>query len=112
VFDGDHSTAMQVAAFITPALLQGLVLLSLWVILRQAAKQQGRILLGLDDLEFRLKQGGFDGDDGEAPDADGLQPETAVEGSESVPDVAGGTLALDDYRGKRLLLVNWSPGCK
>ena len=36
---------MQVAAYVILIVLQGLILISLWTILYQAVKQQGRLLL-------------------------------------------------------------------
>ena len=49
---------MQVAAYVILIVLQGLILISLWTMLYQAVKQQGR-LLRLDDLDHRLTQAGL-----------------------------------------------------
>ncbi len=80
-----------------------LILISLWVGLYQVVKQQGRIILRLDALEQRANA---------APPA---EPAGLPVGAEfpvfSLPDLDGNTIRLEDYRGKRALLVYWSPQC-
>jgi hypothetical protein len=49
---------MQVAAYVILIMLQGFILISLWTILYQAVKQQGR-LLRLDALDHRLTEAGL-----------------------------------------------------
>jgi peroxiredoxin len=82
--------------------LQALILLSLWGILYQLLKQQGRILLRLDALERRL-----------APAEAG--PEGLAVGAPiapfRLPDLDGNMVALDEYRGRRVLLIYWGPEC-
>jgi peroxiredoxin len=92
----------------TVALL-ALLVLSVWAVLfvlYHVVKQQGRVLLRLDSLEHGL---GIPG-----PGAAQAPAGMAV-GSEfpafSLPDLAGKLVALEDLRGKRVLLVNWSPDC-
>jgi peroxiredoxin len=85
-------------------LLQILILLSLWGILYQVIQQQGRILLRLDALDQRL-----------APVNAGAGPEGLAVGTPvppfRLPDLDGKTVALEDYRGRRVLLVYWGPEC-
>jgi hypothetical protein len=50
---------MHFATLTFPVALQGITLISLWAILYQAAKQQGRSLLRLDDLDRRLAHAGL-----------------------------------------------------
>lgn len=76
------------------------ILVSLWVIFYQLIKQQGRILLRLDQLQ---------------PEAEHAQPSGLAIGelfpSFNLPNITGQMIKLEDFRGKRLLLVYWSPGC-
>ena len=50
---------MQVATYVILIVLQGLILISLWTILYQAVKEQGRLLLHLDALDHRLTEAGL-----------------------------------------------------
>jgi peroxiredoxin len=84
--------------------LEGLTLISLWFMLYQLMKQQGRILLRLDRL---AEQTG--GTDDTSPSA-GLAAGTSFP-SFSFPDLAGQPIRLEGFLGKRVLLVNWSPQC-
>src|SRR5437879_913234 len=97
---------MQVTTVVTLVVLQGLTL----VILYQLVKQQGRLLLRLDDLGRRLTHA----DLGAGPDAPALEGGLAVGtpvSSSRVLDLEGRSFSLDQYRGERVLLVHWSPGC-
>ena len=82
--------------------LQALILLSLWGILYQVVKQQGRILLSLDSLEQRLGPA--------EPQPQGLAVGTLI-APFSLPDVDGQMVALEDFRGRRVLLIFWGPKC-
>jgi AhpC/TSA family len=84
--------------------LEGFTLINLWIMLYQFMKQQGRILLRLDRLAEQTSET-WD----TAPSA-GLAVGTPFP-SFSFPDLAGQTIALEDFLGKRVLLVNWSPQC-
>jgi peroxiredoxin len=91
--------------------LQGLILLTLWVFLLLLMKQQGRLLLRLDLLQRQITDNqiaALTGSNSSGPV--GLSPGTAV-APFSLPDLAGRMVALEDFRGKRVLLINWSPGC-
>lgn len=93
-----------------------LILLSLWTVFYQFIKQQGRLLLRLDNIEQHL------GTDGQAVIARGVQLNrgqaepmglkvgTPIEPF-SLPDLTGQMVSLSDFQGKRVLLVNWSPQC-
>jgi peroxiredoxin len=79
----------------------------------QILRQQGRILLRLDSLE-RLalgdeRIGGLEANGSPRPEA-GLPLATTMP-SFSLPDLAGRMVALEDFRGKRVLLVHWDTGC-
>src|SRR6266568_579930 len=76
-------------------------------VLYQLVRQHGRLLLRLDVLERRLSVV-------EAQDEEYVTQGLAV-GTEfspfRFPDLTGTEVSLDEFRGKRLVLVNWSPGC-
>src|ERR1700674_1087879 len=84
--------------------LEALTLVSLWIVLYQLMKQQGRILLRLDRLAEQT------GETGDASPSAVLAVGTAFP-SFSFPDLTGQAIALEDFLGKRALLVNWSPQC-
>lgn len=88
--------------------------IGLWFVLYQVIKQQGRILLHLDNVEQSLGSGGGV--------VGGVQLQRAQAGAGGLavgtplppfelPDLTGKMVALEDFRGKRVLLVNWSPQC-
>ena len=101
---------MQVAAYVILIVLQGFILISLWTILYQAVKQQGRLLLRLDALDHRLTEAGLGAGPGTSTGQGGLEVGTPVT-SPSLPDPDGRLISLDDFRGKRVLLVHWNPDC-
>ena len=101
---------MQAAAYVILIVLQGLILISLWTILYQAVKQQGRLLLRLDDLDHRLTEAGLGAGPGTSTGQGGLEVGTPVT-SPGLPDPDGRLISLDDFRGKRVLLVHWNPDC-
>jgi peroxiredoxin len=74
----------------------------------QVLRQQGRLLLRMEALEARLgvPEAGGDGDiaHGGLPLATGFPPFRLA-------DLRGERVALEDFRGKRVLLVHWSTGC-
>src|SRR5437660_8942329 len=86
--------------------LLGLILVSLWLVLYQLMKQQGRMLLRLDHLDGRGAHAGH----GAQAQPTGLPVGTQI-ASFRLPDLAGKQVALEDFRGKQVLLVNWSPQC-
>lgn len=86
-------------------LLLGLILVSLWVVLYQLIKQQGRMLLRLDHLDHEGAHAGA----ARAQSA-GLPVGTPI-AAFRMPDLTGKQVALEDFRGKQVLLVNWSPQC-
>ncbi len=88
-----------------------LILISLWVGFYQIVKQQGRILLRLDQLEQKAPAAGvgLEKPGGEAePSGLPLQSEFPAF---SFPDLAGKAVALETFRGKRVLLVHWNFEC-
>ena len=91
-------------------ILLSLILLSLWLVLYQLIKQQGRMLLRLDGLE-----GGLPANQQGAVRGVQIAPRGLGVGkpfdSFSLPDLTGRTVALEDFRGRRVLIVNWSPQC-
>jgi peroxiredoxin len=74
----------------------------------QMLRQQGRLLLRMEALEARLgvSEAGGDGDfaRGGLPLATDFPPF-------QLADLAGRQVTLNDFRGKRVLLVHWSTGC-
>src|SRR5438093_2567687 len=88
-------------------ILQVLTLVTLSFFLFQLSTQQGRILLRLDSLEGKRAQP----DDGTAASGPkGLAVGTAIADIE-LPDLTGRTRSLSEFRGRRLLLIYWSPDC-
>jgi peroxiredoxin len=111
---------MSSALLAAVVVLLALILASLWAVLYQLVKQQGRLLLRVEDVERRLG-------DGSVPPgiATGLQiarpPESTPDTRSlpvgaafpdfQLPDVDGHPVALADLRGKPALLVHWSTHC-
>lgn len=91
--------------FAVGLLAAGVVGLSL--IVYQLLRQQGRLLLRVEQLEGALAGGQ------QAPASE--MPRGLAIGSQvppfELPSVAGETVSLDDFRGRRVALVHWSPGC-
>src|SRR5208283_3615673 len=88
-----------------------LILVSLWVGFYQLLKQQGRILLRLDRLE-QLGPGNqpkFDVHHEQA-EAGGL-PLRSDFPAFTFPDLAGRAVTLEEFRGRRVLLVHWNFEC-
>jgi peroxiredoxin len=85
-----------------------------WTFLFQLAGQQGRILLRLESIERAVRVTVAD-DAACAPDGGVPVPQSLEVGTEvvpfSLPDLSGSVVSLADYRGKQVLLVNWSPSC-
>src|SRR5437867_363015 len=92
----------------------GIVILGLAAVVYQLIKQQGRILLRLDHLE-RLAEEEGKAVKGPVPDSlksepQGIPPGTPV-APFSLPDVSGRVVSLQEFRGRRILLVHWNPQC-
>jgi peroxiredoxin len=88
-----------------------LILVSLWIGFYQIVKQQGRILLRLDQLEQRGQAAGAEVEKaGEQAEPVGLPLQSNFP-TFRFPDLAGTAVALEDFRGKRVLLVHWNFEC-
>src|SRR5438067_3422255 len=72
----------------------------------QLLRQNGRILLRLDDLENRLNELEF----GSADKPEGLPLGSDAPGFE-LADLAGGRKSLAQFRGQQVLLVFFNPEC-
>jgi len=92
------------SAILTIIAFQALILFSLWGILYQVVKQQGRILLRLDQLDHRAVH--VETERGQQ----GLEVGTTIS-TFRLPDIEGGMVSLEDFRGKHVLLVYWGPNC-
>lgn len=92
----------------------GVALLCTWLIIYPMLRQQGRVLVRLEAIEERLAAAGLvvpqETDDGRPAPPAGLAVGAAVPAFR-LPDLADKTVALDDFRGRRVLLVHWSPDC-
>lgn len=86
------------------ALLTAVVALA---VLYQVLKQQGRMLLRIDALERHL--GGLGGHGGQAVPVG--PPSGSVLEPFSLPDLDGHEVSSESFRGRRVLLVNWSAAC-
>jgi peroxiredoxin len=94
-----------VTAWVLLALL-GAAIAGVWWVLYQVLRQQGRILLRIEELEARFAAESSEEDRGPR----GLPVATPAP-SFQIPDVGGSIVRLEDYRGKRVLLVHWDPQC-
>jgi peroxiredoxin len=92
--------------------LLALILASLWIVLYQLVRQQGRLLLRIDRAEHHVAFNAFPPGLA-APQVAGprsLPPGDAAPAFE-LPDIAGRTVALRDFLGKRVLAIHWSTQC-
>jgi peroxiredoxin len=102
----------------------GLLTILTLCVLFQVVQQQGRLLLRLDTVEqrlARLEQGRASlaaaATNGGSRDAGAARagPASVAVGSPlppfRLPSLSGESVGLVDLRGKRVLLVNWSPSC-
>src|SRR6266699_906582 len=92
-------------------ILLTLILISVGVGFYAVVKQQGRILLRLDQIEQNAKLAA-DGPEDVSDEAEpgGLALTTDFP-TFQFPDLTGKTVALQDFRGKRVLLVHWNFEC-
>lgn len=93
----------------------GLVVAGMAAVLFQVIKQQGRLLLRLDQLEKHLGlSAGQAIERGtvalQAQDRGGLPVGTKLPDFE-LPDLESRPVTLEGFRGRRVLLVNWSARC-
>jgi peroxiredoxin len=94
---------------VTWALLGALLLavLSLGWLVLQLLRQQGRLLLRIEAVEAHsgaLETPGATDGHGGLPLATPFPPFR-------LPDLKGNEIGLEDFQGRRVLLVHWSPGC-
>jgi peroxiredoxin len=94
--------------FWVAAVLVVLLVIALGGLLHQVLRQQGRLLVRLDDIERRLALA-VPGS-GQNGHPHGLAVGDSFPAFE-LPDFTGRTLGIDDLAGKRVLLVHWSPSC-
>src|SRR5438045_9561520 len=85
-----------------------LILISIWTGFYALAKQQGRILLRLDQIEESAKVAGTGPENpNDQTEPDGLPLKTHFPAFK-FPDLTGKTVALEDVGGKRVLLGHWN----
>lgn len=107
---------MEQTVLVVAVVLLGLILVSLWAVLYQIIKQQGRLLLRMDYVEHSLRQSSH-GSLVMGPEVGGgrAQSQGLPIGKPLVPfylsDLTGRTVGLADFKGKRVLLINWSAEC-
>jgi peroxiredoxin len=88
-----------------------LILISLWIGFYQLVKQQGRVLLRLDQLEQHAQAAGVGLEKpGEEAEPAGLPLQSDFPAFK-FPDLEGRPVALEAFRGKRVLLVHWNFEC-
>jgi peroxiredoxin len=90
--------------------VQVLTLLGLCFFLYQLVRQQGRMLLRLDRLEDAIARAAHQTTTSGQSGPKGLPVGTPVQTFE-LPDLAGNSVSLSDFRGKRVLLLYWSADC-
>lgn len=91
--------------------LVGLNLGALWALVYQLARQRGRLLLRLEQMEQALAAAGVEGFPLASLEPDSGLPAGSTFPAFALPDLDGNVVALADYHGRRVLLVNWSPDC-
>lgn len=101
---------MEQALLTAVVVLLTLILVSLWLVLYQVIKQQGRMLLRLDGLEGRAPASLEGTAHPVQIGPSGLGVGKAF-GPFSLPDLEGRTVSLAEFKGGRVLVVNWSPHC-
>jgi peroxiredoxin len=87
--------------------LIGVAIVALLSIVYQLVRQQGRMLLRLDELESHstaTEPSPANGRPAGFPVATPLPPFR-------LPDLSGSEVGLEDFQGKRVLLVHWDPQC-
>jgi peroxiredoxin len=90
--------------------MESVILLSLCTLFYQLLKQQGHILLRLDDVEQIARMGLAP--EGERPESEPLGLRVGTQFPVfRFPNLAGATVGLKDLEGKRALLVHWSVDC-
>ncbi len=116
---------MFTALLLTTGFIEVVILASLWIVFHQLMQQRGRMLTRMDVFESRLaavnqivgqsaaRQPAPTGTCGSqaAPVQAGGLGVGAPFSPFSLPDLAGNTMGLDDFAGKRVLAVHWNPGC-
>jgi peroxiredoxin len=88
--------------------LLAVAVVSLAWLLVQVLRQQGRLLLRLEALEARF--GASEAPEDADPNRGGLPLATAFPPFQ-LTGLDGEPAALEDFYGRRVLLVHWSPGC-
>ena len=90
-----------------------LILLGMAVVVYYVIRQQGRMLLRLDQVEQRLVNptaANANARNARFAGPGGLAVGTAFPPFE-LPDVTGQLVRLEQFLGKQVLLIHWSPGC-
>jgi len=99
--------AMGSTALTGIVVLLGLLLVGTWIILYQIMKQQGRMLLRLDEFEQTF---GRLTAPREPSEPQGLAVGTPIPPF-ALPDLTGKIVTPEQFRGKQVLLIHWNPGC-
>src|SRR5437773_10948015 len=88
-----------------------IILISIWIGFYALAKQQGRILLRMDQIEESAKVAGTGPEKpNDQTEPDGLPLKTHFPAFK-FPDLTERTVVLDDSRGKRVFLGHWKYEC-
>lgn len=95
----------------TTIVLLVLILVSIWIGFYQLTKQQGRMLLRLDKLEQGAAVSETVEESAETPVAEDDEFLGTDFPSFKFPDLSGRTVAVENFRGKQVLLVNWNFEC-
>jgi peroxiredoxin len=98
---------MTIVMWVLLGVLVVAVLVLAWTLL-QVLRQQGRLLLRVEALEDRL---GADGASSPTDHARGGLPLALAFPPFRLAGLDGGEFQLEDLRGRRVLLVHWSPEC-
>jgi peroxiredoxin len=92
------------------ALLLAAVIVTIWAVLfvlYQVIRQQGRVLLRLDGIEQQLQTFALPSEPAVVEGLPVGEPFPAFK----LPNLDGNEVTLEDFNGRKALVVNWSPNC-
>jgi peroxiredoxin len=122
-FEEKELALMTVVLLAIAVALLALILISLWAVLYQLIKQQGRLLLRQDEWERRLTHmlpgvaleqevsTGSSDHNGSLVEPLGIKVGMFV-ASFALSDLNGKEVDLKDFRGQQVLLIQWNPLCR
>ena len=105
-----NTTSVLEISLVAVVVLLTLILLSLWTLLYQLLKQQGRLVLRLDEVERRSTRPAQTAGVAVQNPVQPLPLGTAIPPFQ-LPNVRGHLIGLEAFQGQKVLLINWNPRC-